>query len=325
MARFKPPKSRDAAWGIDFGAASLKAVRVSLVQTGKRSPATVRVDDVVEVPLEGPAIECDQPRDPRAAGEAAAFDRLRSERNISDECLVLGLPGVQSLLRTFPLPPGRPERLAEAIHYEVRGSVPLGEHELVYGSRRAATARAENNGSNPTVPVVAVAASRTHVNGRLAWLGDLATPSTIVQSSCVALLNALRFAAPSGGNGRDQPVQSYAIIDLGAETLNMVVDEGDLFWFRSSYGGMKPLNEALAQQLQLTHQQAAQLRQRPVAAHRMHLADAILRPGFEHLLQAVRRALDQNQRERNGCVATAYLCGGGASQFGLLRHFWFGG
>jgi Tfp pilus assembly PilM family ATPase len=325
VARLKLTKSPSptTAWGLDFGAEGLKAVRLTISQPDKKNPGVLQIEAAVEIPLLGGGPKDQLANEGAPSKEAQAFAQLQSASDFGDHpCLVLGLPGVQSPVRLFKAPDIKPDRFSEVVHYEVRGSVPLGENELLYGSHRGKT-ESVVDGTVAMRPVIAVAASRTHVTERLRHLGDAAGPSTIVQSNCVALVNAMRLAKAEKEIAPARQVT--ALIDVGAQTVSVVVDEGGLFWFRGSYGGLSSVDNALAERLQLTSVQAAELRKRPEAAREMHRVDEILQTAFDGLLRSVERAFEQYQRERGRQIEQVYLCGGGAYQFGLLRHFWFGG
>ncbi|MGD0896340.1 MAG: pilus assembly protein PilM [Thermoguttaceae bacterium] len=117
-----------AAWGIDLGSSSLKAVRLSWDIKQQTAIMDAAVCLEYRKPL-GQAADADQ----RKALVDEALAELAGQQRLKGARIGLGLPGRIAILRQFPMPSGDPAKLSAMVRHEAPLQMPLPLAEMVWG------------------------------------------------------------------------------------------------------------------------------------------------------------------------------------------------
>jgi Tfp pilus assembly PilM family ATPase len=115
-----------------------------------------------------------------------------------------------------------------------------------------------------------------------------------------------------------------AILDIGAASTNLVIDHGGRPWFRTFGRGGDDFTNAVAQQLNLTREQAEQVKIEPTLARHLSELDEAYSPKLMQLSTEVRRSLDLFAKESGSDVTHLLGTGGGFRLHGLFKYFWNG-
>jgi Tfp pilus assembly PilM family ATPase len=319
LNRFTSARRRAAraAWGLDFGNSGLKVVRLTCEKD------VVTVDRSAFI-----AYATDQPRSQATQIQpflAAAIQQFETQCSPGDERLVISFPGAQTLGRFFELPPMKASKLQKAVAFEVGNQIPLPADEVVsavhlwtpLGSPQA-NAKANAKTATPQ-QVAAVAAKRAHFDLRAGLLADRGARGGMLESECVALLNALLHCR---GEQISQlkPDESIALVEIGDSATNVVaVSPARGPWFRTIHRGIRALNRPLVEALGITWHQADQLRQQWPGGQPMATVDRALAPAIDELSRDLAYALRAYHDSHATRAVRIFVAGGGCDQFGLLQ------
>ncbi len=296
-------------WGINIGTTNIKAIQ--LVRGSKDSE--IQVAQSVTYPLQN-----DAPEQTPCLGNT--ISQFLKRHDVVDQPLVISLPGVQTFFRYFDIPAPKPSKFAEAVQYEMRARIPLKEGALGYDYRWSELTATEKS-VVPRRRVLLVAAKRNHIEERLQFFREAKVSRCVVQSDCLAIGNAVLHSRKIPINSN---TGSLAILEIDAETSNLVVLNKSDVWFCGLYLGTNSMDQVLVNKLKIPKTKAELLRMQPHKAPCLYELHELLIPEFAALAATSRRALDQYQREVGQPIARLLLCGSGAEQHGLLRYLRLG-
>src|SRR5690348_14334481 len=106
-----------AAWGIDIGQSSFKAIKLQYSEATDQVVATAF--DYIQYPK--------ILSQPDAIPEEIIADAMKtflSRNEVADDLIAISVPGHSSLARFIQLPPVESSRLAEIVKYEARQQIP---------------------------------------------------------------------------------------------------------------------------------------------------------------------------------------------------------
>jgi len=127
-------------------------------------------------------------------------------------------------------------------------------------------------------------------------------------------------ASKSNGELRGHQGGNLLIVDIGADSSNVIACGPKLLWTRSLGVGGQSYTRALVQQFNLTFQQAEELKQQPFKAPLLYPIFKALAPVHGDLMEELGQCLDMLAKSFPDCVFSRMLVtGGGARLHGLLR------
>jgi type IV pilus assembly protein PilM len=199
--------------GLDIGSSGLRAVQVS---PGKQSPALKKL---AVAPLPRGAIQAGVVVDVEAVSQA--LKSLWAEAKFPTNKVVFGIANDSVLVRQMDLDWMEPGNFRKALQYQVADFMPMPVEtaNLDYHVLGEFSAPDENGTSRPMVRILLVAAARDMVDGFVQALRGAGLQPVKADLVPFALIRA---AGWSGGD----PNAAEAIIDLGADILNVVVHQG---------------------------------------------------------------------------------------------------
>ncbi|QDU30529.1 Competence protein A [Anatilimnocola aggregata] len=343
LARFKSVfgrKSPAMVWGLDLGDHALKAIKL------------VRDEKTGQLHLAA----CEYISHERSLGGSDA-DMIRAEvqektladfagRNDLKGCQVIAAIAAQRVLGRFcELPPLPAKKVAAAVEFEAKHQfpIPLDELKWAYYVLDEAEGKAADEAPRR---IMIVAARNSHVQERLALCKRAGIEVSVLQSECVALHNAIRFefgtppaAEEKKGDAKTSsqkapPVVNpasveedvaLAIVDIGVSSTSVLVSSSRGLWFRTFGQAGNNFTNQLAKQLQVTHEQAEQLKRSPSKARRYHLFLAATQPQLVQLAGEIERSLASYHKQNSALdISRVYGIGGGFQTHGLLRQLRFG-
>ena len=323
-------------WGIDVGVCSIKALRLVLEaenKEDKKAEKNLVVADACELieyaqPLSYPDVE--QEKTVREA-----LQKFLEKHKIEEDLICVSFPGQKTLARFIKLPPTDKKKITELIKFEARQLIPFDLETVTWGYQITSSGPEISEGIREYD--VGVLAVRTHeVDQFLFPFGELQIKIDVLQAASVALHNYLHFdrystepdspdaARQEAGepNDADQETScaTFATLDLGADSSNLIISNRDSVWLRSLPVGSHHLNRALVSELKLTRAQAEQVKRNPLKWPLTSKVYQTLRPPLRELVGELTRSL--SYFENTYCrrpVKQLYLVGNGAKLHGLIR------
>jgi len=231
--------------GLDLGSSGLRAVEVSLA---KQAPT---VKKFATVPLPRGAVQSGVVVDVQAVSQA--LKSLWAEAKFSTKKVVFGIANDGVLVRQMDLDRMEPGDFRKALPYQVADFIPMPVEtaNLDYHVLGEFEAQDENGTSRPMVRILLVAAARDMVDGFVAALRGAGLQPVKADLVPFALIRASHRAA-------DESDAAEAIIDFGADILNVVVHQGGQPRFVrivSSLGGNQ-ITAALETQFDWSYEEA---------------------------------------------------------------------
>jgi type IV pilus assembly protein PilM len=309
-------KGMRAAWGIDLGSTSLKAVRLT-VDGDEQDAATV--DQAVLIPHEKEVTRLGDTIQRREVF-AATLRKFLDQHSPDNATVCLGLPSLSVLGRFFRLPPVDPKRLADAVAYEVRQQIPLPLDELVWDYHVWPLPEQEgDSGLASRIGVYAV--KQFHVQEVEAICQEVGLKLDILSGNCIALHNLAVFELLGSEQLGGRAAPAVALLDVGAEGSALVVSSASSGWFRHLPVGGETVTGNLTRTFNLTRTQAEQVKSNPAKARRLKPLYEAIDPAIRHLADEIDRSLHQHAQLFQGVqIKHLFGLGGGFQLHGLLRR-----
>ncbi|MHB0956816.1 MAG: pilus assembly protein PilM [Pirellulaceae bacterium] len=303
-------------WGLDLSVSGLKAVRITLDEEDR--PAITRV---VQFPhrlaLTHPAAA--------SIKKALLLETLKqfvTEQGVNASSRVaISWPAVQSFVRFLRLPPVEGRKWRDMLELETRQQIPMPLDQV---TRDTFSFPRLNWASSLDQMLTLLIAARTRdVEDHLEIFQQAGIDVHAVQCDAVALHNWLYFDCLTKlpEVTVDRRAEGYVVVDVGAETTNVLFSFRNAIWFRSVRPAGDDLVTAFVQRFQLTREVAAELVRNPAKAKRMSEVHAEACHVFQELAAQIEGCLAEFRRTASlGALREMILVGGGGQSPGLLRY-----
>ncbi len=257
-------------WGIDVGKSAFKAVR--LRQSG----------DGVEVVstdyIEHSKIMSQQDADPDALW-SSALEKFLAKNDITNDSIVIGVPGAQTLARFSKLPPvENKKKIPDIVRYEADQQIPFDMDEVVWDYQ---VFEAEGN---PDVEVGIFAIKRELIRDHLVHFDSQGIEAVAVQAAPLAAFNAMHYDGLVGD-------EATVIIDIGTESTDLIVGTESSLWTRSIQLGGNNFTEALVKAFKLSFSKAETLKRTAATSKYARQIFQAMRPVFADLVQELQRSI----------------------------------
>ncbi|HLW61690.1 MAG TPA: type IV pilus assembly protein PilM [bacterium] len=289
--------------GLDLGSHTLKAVEV--VPSG----GGFKVTHLAAAPTPAGAVADGAAASADVLG--AAIRNLMIAAGIKGTRVVTALGGEAVIVRELKLPEMPPAELEQAVAYEAERYLPYGVREVSRDFQVLGKAVEEGQ-----VEILLVAARKEVVSRQLAALQTIGLSAGVLDVAPFSMLRSV-------GRRNGQAEGTIVYIDLGAESSDIIIMEGDrLRLARNISNGGNAVTKAIAEALSLEFPAAQTLKeekaqlllegQQPDDPTLVQVHTAIL-PVINSIFTEVRRSLDYYQtRSRGQAVAKVVLTGGTA-------------
>src|SRR5579864_8505466 len=281
--------------GLDLGSHTLKAVEV--VPSG----GGFKVTHLAAAPTPAGAVADGAAASADVLG--AAIRNLMIAAGIKGTRVVTALGGEAVIVRELKLPEMPPAELEQAVAYEAERYLPYGVREVSRDFQVLGKAVEEGQ-----VEILLVAARKEVVSRQLAALQTIGLSAGVLDVAPFSMLRSV-------GRRNGQAEGTIVYIDLGAESSDIIIMEGDrLRLARNISNGGNAVTKAIAAAQTLKEEKAQLLLegQQPDDPTLVQVHTAIL-PVINSIFTEVRRSLDYYQtRSRGQAVAKVVLTGGTA-------------
>lgn len=225
--------------GLDIGSHSIKA---ALFETAFR---TYNLTDLFQ---SAPLKLDEAPPEEHEIIVTESIIQLIQKNNIDTKNVVTALSGkfISSRMLKLPLPP---KQLAKVLPFEIENYIPFPLEDLILDHHIIQASKTE------TI-CLAAAAQKNIIQQHLNVLQKAGIDPTLVTFDSMALFNLNQFIAP-------QNMRTYAIVDVGFQKTSIcIISDQKVALVRSLYTGGRDIDEALRAELNLTLDQAAEVKEK---------------------------------------------------------------
>ncbi|MCA9282339.1 MAG: type IV pilus assembly protein PilM [Phycisphaeraceae bacterium] len=269
--------SSNVCWGIEIGAAAIKAIKL------ERDGEGVRVADFAVVPhkrvLTTPDIDTAEAiRLALGAFMAQYRELVRGSR------IAVSIPGHMSFARFAQLPPVEPKGVPNVVKFEAVQQIPFPIEEVEWDYQTFAAP------DSPDLEVGIFAVTKERVNEQLHLLGDAGLIPDVVTIGPVAAYNAIAYDLSFT---EDTP--GTVILDIGTQATDLIVADAGRMWIRTFPLGGHAFTEALADAFKLNYVKGEKLkREAETSNYKRHVFQA-LKPILSDLVGDVQRSINYYQ------------------------------
>ncbi|NOX60216.1 MAG: type IV pilus assembly protein PilM [Planctomycetes bacterium] len=257
-------------WGIDVGKSAFKALKMRLTGDG--------VEVVGSDYIEHAKIMSQQDADPDALW-SAALEKFLAKNDITNDKIVIGISGQQTLARFSKLPPvENKKKIPDIVTYEAKQQIPFDPDEVVWDYQVF-----ETEGS-PDVEVGIFAIKRELIRDHLVHFDAQGIEAIAVQAAPLAAYNALLHDGLMGD-------KAVVIIDIGTESTDLIVGTESSLWTRSIQLGGNNFTEALVKAFKLSFSKAETLKRTAATSKYARQIFQAMRPVFADLIQELQRSI----------------------------------
>ncbi|MEM7807673.1 MAG: type IV pilus assembly protein PilM [Planctomycetota bacterium] len=288
-----------AAWGIDIGNRALKAVKLQRTADG------VTVTDFASIEHDTILSEAG---DNRETLVQTALAKFVSRHDIKRSAVCVSVSGQQSFARFVKLPPVEPKKIPEIVRFEAVQQIPFPLDDVEWSYQLF------ERDDDPDVEVGIFAMRKELVNEHVQQFVDQDLDVVAVQTSPLAVYNAVR------SDGRLDKGHAV-ILDLGAESTDMIIANNDEIWMRSLDIGGNAFTEALAKAFKVDFDKAEEMKRGAKASKYAKQIYQAMRPVFGELVSEVQKSLGFYQSgHRDTKVRKVIALGGGFKLNGLSGY-----
>ena len=289
-----------SVWGIDVGKCALKALKVRLAGDGRTE---ILAHDYVEH-----SRILSQPDADDDALITAALEKFLSRNDITNDRVVVSVPGQHTLARFSKLPPVEPKKIPDIVRYEADQQIPFDMDEVIWDYQ---TFQEEDA---PDIEVGIFAMKRELIHEYLLHFENAGIEPMLVQSAPLALYNGALFDGVLGD-------ETTVLLDIGAENTDLVVATPIGLWTRTIPLGGNNFTEALVKSFKLSFSKAENLKRSAATSKYARQIFQAMRPVFADLVQELSRSLGFYTSTHREAHLNTLVCVGNAFKLpGLPKY-----
>ncbi len=268
--------SSSVCWGIEIGAAAIKAIKLEAIGDG-----AVKVLDfaVIQHPkvLSTPGVDANDVL-------RVSLGALTSQYDLSKSAIAVSVPGHSAFARFAKLPPVEPKKVPDIVKFEAMQQIPFPLENVEWDYQTFVSP------DSPDVEVGIFAITREKVNERLNMLADVGIFPNYVILSPIAVYNALAYDLQF-----DPKTPGTIIVDVGTTSTDLVIATPGRMWVRTFHTGGHQFTDALVNQFQLSYPKAEKLKRDAEDTKHARQVFQAMRPVFTDLTQEIQRSIGYYQ------------------------------
>jgi len=293
--------SSTVCWGIEIGAAAIKAIKLEV--DGSR----VNVLDVVVVEhpkvLSTPGVDANDVL-------RVSLGQLVTQVNLTGASIAVSVPGHSAFARFAKLPPVEPKKVPEIVKFEALQQIPFPLEQVEWDYQTFISP------DSPDVEVGIFAITRDRIMERLNLLADVGITPDYVTLSPIAVFNAMAYDLQF-----DDKTPGTIMVDVGTTSTDLVVSEAGRVWVRTFPLGGHQFTEALVQAFQIGYPKADKLKQEAEDSKHARQVFQAMRPVFTDLGQDIQRSIGYYQSLHKDANLTRLIGLGSTFQLPGLRKY----
>ena len=257
------------AWGIDIGNRALKAVKLVGTADG------LVIDDFDVVEHETVLSASGDNRDALVQTALATF--VGRHPGIEKGQVGVSVNGQRTFAKFIKLPPVETKKIPEIVRFEAIQQIPfpLDDVEWAY--------HLFQDPESPDVEVGIFAMRKELVNQHISFFTDAKLNVQAVQMSPLSVYNALYYDSRLKG--------TTMIVDIGAESTDLIIAEGEGVWLRSIPIGGNSFTEALTKPFKVDFDKAEELKRTSRTSKYSRQIVQHMRPTFADLVSEIQRSM----------------------------------
>lgn len=256
-------------WGIDVGKCALKALKLRI---GPDRTAEAIAADYIE----HAKIMSQQDADKKSLW-AAALEKFLSRNDITNEKVVVAVPGQLTLARFSKLPPVEKKKIPDIVRYEADQQIPFDMDEVVWDYQQFQMP------DSPEVEVGIFAIKRDLIRDHLLHFEAAGIEPFLVQASPLAIYNAMHFDGALA--------EGTVLVDIGTENTDLLVATENSLWTRTIPVGGNHFTDALVKSFKLSFGKAETLKRTAATSKYARQVFQAMRPVFSDLVQELQRSI----------------------------------
>jgi type IV pilus assembly protein PilM len=245
---------------------------------------------------------------------ADVVNELFSKKGFKTKRVVTAVSGRFVFVRYISMPVMTDEELINAAKYELGKYIPVEVDEVLHDSQKLEELAAQE-GQEPEMRVLLVAAKRTFIDEHVAILETAGLQPAVVDVDSFALGNAYELS----GSINPQAVAQgklVALVDIGASKTNINIMSDSVSYFtREFYKGGEDLTDAVTKKLSLEAKEAENFKRNP-GGEMDKLQDAISGV-MDDICHDINISLDYFENQYDKKVEEIYVTGGASNTPGL--------
>jgi len=282
--------------GLDIGSKFVKAVQVT--ETSGQYKVTefgiAEVNPQVSVP--------------------DTINELFSKKNFKTKRVVSAVSGRFVFVRYISMPVMSDEELVNAAKYELGKYIPVEVDEVLHDSQKLEELAAQE-GQEPEMRVLLVAAKRTFIDEHVGVLEGAGLQPAIVDVDSFALGNAYELSGTINAQAIAQG-KLVALVDIGASKTNINIMSDTVSYFtREFYKGGDDLTDSISKKLSLEVKDAEALKRNP--GGEMDKVNDCITSVVEDICHDINISIDYFENQYDKKVEEVYITGGASSTIGL--------
>ncbi len=283
--------SISTVWSVEVGKSSLKAVKIHRDQTSLEIVAVDKVD------FQAGDTGID------SVGQAKDALRVFASRNNIDCPVAVVHPSRSAFSRFIQLPPVDPRKLEEMIGYEAQQQIPFPIDEVIWDYHIS-----EGNDGSLEKEVGIFAVRREAISDFVLDYREF--PLELISVGYIGLLNYVAFDL--------RPNRPVVVLDVGADETDLLVVDGNRFWFRSLAGAGKDFTQALQEKFKLNFHQAEELKIDGAKSEHAAKIFQVIQPHLRDLVNEINRSIGFYKSQAGEVkFEDLFLFGNGSKLLGL--------
>lgn len=295
--------ARNGVWGIEIGQCALKAVKLRPADDGMVELAAFDL-------IEHPKILSQPDAEPEELIKAAV-EKFISRNEWQKDQFVIGVPGQQIFARFCKLPPVDPKKIPEIVKFEAGQQIPFDINDVVWDYQVFQTK------DSPDVEVGIFAMKNDLVRKQLEYFSKLGSSPVAIQSIPAALYNFCKF----DGQGQFGEREATIIVDVGAQTTDLIIVEANSAWTRNIPLGGNTFTDALVKAFKLSFSKAENLKRTAADSKYARQVFQAMRPVFADLVAEIQRSLGFYSSTHRDVELKTVLASGNAFQLPGLQKY----
>ncbi|MFW5829912.1 MAG: type IV pilus assembly protein PilM [Planctomycetota bacterium] len=257
-----------AAWGLDIGETSVKAVRLNRQGSGAKVTAYA-----VEPIEHGEDVDREM-----AVGEA--LRGLVRRQDMTKEPVMVALSGRQIFSKTINLPVINPKTVGRMVELEAEQQIPGGLADVYWGYHLSPSAQEDGS-----YDVALFAARKEIVEALVRTCKSVGLNLAGVSITGMAVYNFISY------DQEFEDEESVVVLDVGAENTDLVVYQGDALWMRNLRVSGNDITRAFMKKFRVTFEEAERLKQEVNQSNQAERIMRVIEGSLGDLVAEIKRSL----------------------------------
>jgi type IV pilus assembly protein PilM len=242
------------------------------------------------------------------------INELFSRKSFKSKRVVTSVSGRFVFVRYISMPVMSDEELSNAAKYELGKYIPVEVDEVLHDSQKLEELAAQE-GQEPEMRVLLVAAKRTFIDEHVGVLETAGLQPAVVDVDSFALGNAYELSGLVNPQAVAQG-KLVALVDIGASKTNInIMSDAVSYFTREFYKGGDDLTDAVSKKLSIDPKEAEALKRNP--GGELEKVQECLQGVVEDVCHDVNISIDYFENQYDRKVEEVYITGGAANTPGL--------